>query len=199
MEQTGSKNREKLNCKKLATFVAKDFAETTSIHGIKFIARNDISLPERCCLFMIEHGLLVCFNVVWSKLLNDRLLWAILFLVGFLFAILWSIMLWNNWGRNPVLTTVHSTNFPVKFFLLIYFLYTLYSIHMRICRADQYLSISIGCHLLSKQNIDQSPWSLDGEISRVSYLLIYMYLSLAALLIRLFEQFLLLIGWWRIF
>ena len=43
-----------------------------------------------------------------------RILWIALFLVGFSFPIFGSLTLWRNWSRNPVLTTVHTSNYPIN-------------------------------------------------------------------------------------
>jgi len=56
----------------------KEFADNTSMHGLKFISKKDASLLE-------------------------RILWVLLFTVGLSFSVFFSWKLWNNWQTSPVL------------------------------------------------------------------------------------------------
>lgn len=69
--------------------LSKEFAANTSMHGLKFIAQDEASLPE-------------------------RILWIALFLVGLLFAVIFSWNLWQNWQESPVLITIQTANYPIK-------------------------------------------------------------------------------------
>lgn len=44
----------------------------------------------------------------------NRILWIALFLVGLLFAVIFSWNLWQNWQESPVLITIQTANYPVK-------------------------------------------------------------------------------------
>lgn len=93
--------------------VSKEFAEATSMHGLKFISQDDASLPERFIyLFCISLSKLTQLNLVLS-LQTCRILWVVLFCVGFFFAVGFSWKLWDNWQNSPVLITIQSANYPV--------------------------------------------------------------------------------------
>ncbi|XP_046649836.1 pickpocket protein 28-like [Daphnia pulicaria] len=69
--------------------LSKEFADNTSMHGLKFIAQDEATLAE-------------------------RILWIALFMVGLLFAVVFSWNLWENWKQSPVLITIQTANYPIK-------------------------------------------------------------------------------------
>ena len=73
----------------LVTKTVHEYAEATSIHGIAYI---------------FESG----------RLSFERLLWLILVLVFGFMAFVISMPLLNNFLDNPVLTTVHTSGYPIE-------------------------------------------------------------------------------------
>jgi len=55
-----------------------------------------------------------CRVLLILDILLDRILWIALFMVGLLFAVLFSWNLWENWQQSPVLITIQTANYPVK-------------------------------------------------------------------------------------
>ena len=68
---------------------AKEYSESTTIHGIGYIFENG--------LFVFE-----------------RIVWILVVILGLVAAIYLSVTAYLNWKANPVLTTVATTGFPIE-------------------------------------------------------------------------------------
>ena len=90
-EEAGAGDSDDNNTKPcpVVTKTVHEYAEATSIHGIAYI---------------FESG----------RLSFERLLWLILVLVFGFMAFVISMPLLNNFLDNPVLTTVHTSGYPIE-------------------------------------------------------------------------------------
>ena len=90
-EEAGAGDSDDNNTKTcpVVTKTVHEYAEATSIHGIAYI---------------FESG----------RLSFERLLWLILVLVFGFMAFIISMPLLNNFLDNPVLTTVHTSGYPIE-------------------------------------------------------------------------------------
>ena len=90
-EEAGAGDSDDNNTKNcpVVTKTVHEYAEATSIHGIAYI---------------FESG----------RLSFERLLWLILVLVFGFMAFIISMPLLNNFLDNPVLTTVHTSGYPIE-------------------------------------------------------------------------------------
>ena len=67
----------------------KEYADSTTIHGISYIFKNGLSVLE-------------------------RLIWISAVVIGIFFAIYLSIFSYVNWQDSPVTTTVLTTGKPIR-------------------------------------------------------------------------------------
>ena len=88
-EEAGAGENDDNNPCPVLTKTVHEYAEATSIHGIAYI---------------FESG----------RLSFERLLWLILVLVFGFMAFIISMPLLNNFLDNPVLTTVHTSGYPIE-------------------------------------------------------------------------------------
>lgn len=72
-----------------AKSTVKDFASSTTIHGITYIFDAAIKIL-------------------------DRLFWILVVACGVFLAVLLSYQAWDDWKSNPVLTSVSSTGLPLR-------------------------------------------------------------------------------------
>ena len=79
----------KLKMKYLLSKIIKEFADSTTIHGINYIFESGISVIE-------------------------RLLWIASVITGIILALYLSVYAYIDWVDNPVITTVTSTGKPIK-------------------------------------------------------------------------------------
>ena len=79
----------KLKMKYLLSKTIKEYADSTTIHGINYIFQSGISVIE-------------------------RLLWIAAVITGIYFALNLSVTAYIDWVDNPVITTVTSTGKPIK-------------------------------------------------------------------------------------
>ena len=68
---------------------AKEYSNSTSIHGISYIFENDV--------FIIE-----------------RSIWVLAVFSGIILATIMSVTAFLDWKNKPVLTTVASTGYPIE-------------------------------------------------------------------------------------
>ncbi|KAI9552640.1 putative amiloride-sensitive sodium channel [Daphnia sinensis] len=69
--------------------VLKEFCDTTSIHGLKYITEENIHVLK-------------------------RVMWTLVFLGGILFSGYFCMQMWNKWEDSPVLMSLDSNRYPLK-------------------------------------------------------------------------------------
>ena len=68
---------------------AKEYSNSTSIHGILYVFENEVFIFE-------------------------RILWVFAVFSGIILATLMSVTAYFDWKNNPVLTTVATTGYPIE-------------------------------------------------------------------------------------
>ena len=79
----------KLKMKYLLSKIIKEFADSTTIHGINYIFESGIPIIE-------------------------RLLWIVAMIIMLIFASFFSLSAYKEWEDHPVVTTVMSTGKPIE-------------------------------------------------------------------------------------
>ncbi len=96
-------------CAQLLSRQGKEYAEATSLHGVKYTCESGRAILER---YAKDHSLNHFIGVSVNHLFC-RVLWTFLCVGGVVLSYLLIVPMYTKWQEQPTFTTINSTNYPI--------------------------------------------------------------------------------------